>query len=269
VATGQYYIFAKADGDDAIAETQETNNTTPRAIQIGGDLIISALTVPARGANGGTITVTDTTTNQGAGPIGASTVRFFLSANSVLDGLDTPLNPGRAVPALGPGLSHAGQTTLTLPSGLVPGNYYIIAKADGDDAVVETQEANNTNGRSIAVGPDLTVSSMTLPSSVHAGASFTINDVVSNPGLDAAASSTLKIYLSTNTVVDFGDPLLASRSVPSIAGGGTNTGSTSATIAAGTAPGTYYVIAQVDTDNVVIETSELNNTLVRILTVQP
>jgi subtilase family serine protease len=33
-AAGTYYIVAKSDGEDAIAEAQETNNTRSRSISI-------------------------------------------------------------------------------------------------------------------------------------------------------------------------------------------------------------------------------------------
>ena len=62
---GTYQLFAKADGADQIAEALESNNTSPRSIQIGGDLIVSSLTAPAMAAAGGVISVTDTTANQG------------------------------------------------------------------------------------------------------------------------------------------------------------------------------------------------------------
>ena len=50
--TGTYYLFAKADGDAAVTETQESNNTTLRSIQVGGDIGITALTMPAEGGGG-------------------------------------------------------------------------------------------------------------------------------------------------------------------------------------------------------------------------
>jgi hypothetical protein len=58
-------LFAKADADSAVAETQETNNTTLRLIQVGGDLVVSAMTVPLKAGAGTSIVVSDTTTNQG------------------------------------------------------------------------------------------------------------------------------------------------------------------------------------------------------------
>ena len=55
--TGSYYLFAKADADTAVGETQETNNTTLRLIQVGGDLVVTAMTVPLKAGAGTSIVV--------------------------------------------------------------------------------------------------------------------------------------------------------------------------------------------------------------------
>ena len=53
LAAGTYFLFAKADADSAVTESQEANNIAVRSIQIGGDLVVSAFTAPSRGAGGG------------------------------------------------------------------------------------------------------------------------------------------------------------------------------------------------------------------------
>ena len=65
---GPYYIVAKADADGSVVETYETNNTPPRSILIGSDLYESAMTVPAKGGAGATISVSDTTGESGRRP---------------------------------------------------------------------------------------------------------------------------------------------------------------------------------------------------------
>src|SRR5262249_31674171 len=144
---GSYYILAKADADGLLAETYEANNTLARSIVIGSDLIVSTLTAPAKGAAGGTITVSDTTTNSGGGPAAASTTRFYFSANSTLDAGDTPLAGAHSVPVLAAGAASGASTSLTLPA-VAPGTYYIIARADDDNVVQESKETDNTLARS-------------------------------------------------------------------------------------------------------------------------
>ena len=54
-----------------------------REITLGGDLVVSTLTVPATGGIGSTLAVSDTTRNQGAGSVGPSTTRFrIVSGNT-------------------------------------------------------------------------------------------------------------------------------------------------------------------------------------------
>ena len=64
---------------------------------------------------------------------------------------DVVLNGSRGVPALAPGASSGGTTQVTIPAGTTPGTYYFFVKADGDGAVVESQEGNNVNWRVIQV----------------------------------------------------------------------------------------------------------------------
>jgi len=268
-AAGSYYLIAKADADNAVVETQESNNTAAKIVQIGGDLIVSAMTVPLTGGNGATITVSDTTKNQGASGVGASTTRFFFSTNLTLDGSDTPLVGSRAVPALAAGGTSAGQTTLTLPTGLAVGSYYIIAVADADNAVAESLETNNATARAIAIGPDLTLTSVTVPFSAAAGSTVMVSATVVNQGGDPAGASTLRFFLSSDTQLDPAvDTALADRAVPALAAGTSNAGSTAITIPPGTAPGTYYLLTIVDADHVVTESSETNNSRVSVISVR-
>ena len=113
---GTYVIFAKADGPDQLRESSESNNTRAVTTKVGPDLVIGTLTAPATVGAGVAFAVTDSTTDQGAGNAGASTTRFYLSANYLLDATDTPLQ-GRSVPALDAGASSSATTMVTVPSG--------------------------------------------------------------------------------------------------------------------------------------------------------
>ncbi len=257
-AGGAYYILAQADADDANAETQESNNSNYSFVQIGPDLTITALTVPATAGAGSSLAVTDTTKNQGSGTAGASTTRFYLSTNSVLDASDTALGE-RSVPALGPGVSSSGSTTVMIPGSTGAGTYYVLARADADKTVSETQEANNGNYGFVQIGPDLTITALSAPSTSGAGAAVTITDTTKNQGGGSAGASNTRYYLSTNSILDASDLALGARTVPMLAPGAVSSGSATVTIPAGTAGGTYYLLARADADDVVPETQELNN----------
>ncbi len=267
LSTGTYYIIANADADGAAPETSETNNTTARQILIGGDLVVLTVAGPSTGAPGSAIVVTDTIKNQGAAPIGASTTRFYLSTNWLLDQGDTLLAGSRQLPVLDSGASSSGSTTLTLPNPLATGTYYIIAKADADQTALETSETNNTNYRQILIGGDLVVSSFTVPVKGGPGSALTISDTTTNQGAGAIGPSVTKFYLSTNGSYDSADTLLGSRAVPDLAGGATSTASITVIIPSNATAGTYYLIARADGDAGIAETNELNNNAARSVTI--
>jgi subtilase family serine protease/subtilisin family serine protease len=266
--TGTYYVFAKADAADAVSETVETNNTTYRTLRVGPDLLVTSLNAPAAAGAGASFAVTDTTRNQGGGASPASSTRYYLSSNLSLDSGDTLLG-SRAVAALAPGSSDTGSATLTIPAATPAGTYYLFAKADGDDALVETQESNNSYAVTVTIGADLVVYTFTVPSDAGAGLAITLSDTTKNQGAGTAAASTTTYYLSANAALDSGDVVLGSRVVPALGSGVSDTGSVMVTIPAGTATGTYYVFAKADAGEVVSETSEFNNTAVRTLRVGP
>jgi len=148
---GTYYMIAKADADNAVVETSETNNTSARTVKAGPDLVVSAMSTLASTPAGGVVAVTVTTRNQGSSAAEMSTTRFYLSANATLDAGDTLLDGSHSVSALDAGASGTGSISLTIPAGLAPGTYFVVAKADADGVVAEATENNNTFARSISV----------------------------------------------------------------------------------------------------------------------
>jgi subtilisin family serine protease len=259
--TGSYYLIAKTDGDNTQPETSETNNTLSRVLQIGGDLIVSALTAPSAASPGATIQIGETTANQRPGGVGASTTRIYLSADAALDASDQLLT-SRQVPALAGGASSAITTSVNLPPAIGIGLYYLIAKADADNAVLETDETNNTTSRAIQIGGDLTVSALTVQ--VGGSGELVIADTTTNSGGATVPASVTRFYLSNDSTLDASDTVLGARSVPALDGGISSNGTTTV---AGIGAGVYYIIAKADADNAIIETQETNNTTVRQLSI--
>ena len=259
--TGSYYLIAKADATNVVAETNESNNTSTRSIQIGGDLAVSTFTAPAKAGAGTSITVSDTTINQGSGPVASSTTRFYLSVNSLFDAGDMLLSGIHNVPSLDTGISHTASTSVGVPVDQATGLYYLIARADGNAQVLESQESNNTNVRVLQVGPDLALAGLSGPSKGAAGIPFVVTDTTVNQGGGGADPSTVAFYLSADWILDAGDTSLnVTRAIPALASGGTSSAPTTLTIPAGTVSGPYYVIVKVDSQNALVETQEGNNT---------
>ncbi len=271
VATGSYYVLALADGMLAVAETMESNNSRfAGPIQIGPDLVVSALTASAAAGAGGAITVNDTTRNQGAGVAGVSATTFYLSANLTIDPADAILG-SREVSALAGGTAESRSTIFLIPPTLLTGTYYVLAQADGANALTETSETNNTKFSStVRVGPDLVVSAMTVPvTQVPAGTAISVPATTANQGAGAAGPSTMRLCLSMNTILDAADIDLGATGMAAIAAGASESGTITVTIPQSTGVGTYYVIAQADSEAAVAETSETNNVRVGWIRVGP
>jgi subtilase family serine protease len=267
-AGGSYYLIAAADADNVVAETVETNNILNRGIQVGADLTILTFTAPTDGGAGLAITLSDTTRNQGTGTTAPTTTSYYLSVDATFDAGDLLLG-SRVVPALASSGQSSGSVTVTIPAGTATGTYTLFARADAGDVVPEAYENNNLSSRTIRVGPDLIVESLSAPTAAGAGTPITLTDTTRNTGAGAAPASTTRIYLSTDWLLDAGDVLLASRAVPALGPNSSNTGSITATIPAATPGGAYYLIVVADGENVVAETQEGNNSLNRNLLIGP
>ena len=154
-----------------------------------------------------------------------------------------------------------------IPSNLATGVHYLIAKADADDVLFENQEGNNTSARTLTVGPDLIVSTLTVPAIAAPGAAVVADYAVRNQGASLAVASTLRFFWSTNSALDAADTPLGQAGLGPIGAAGTTSGQATLTIPAAAVTGTYYVIADADAAKVVPESSETNNGAARAVRV--
>jgi subtilase family serine protease len=259
--TGTYYIIARADDGLAVGETNENNNLRfSIAIKVGPDLTISAITAsPVNIGPGSTVTVTDTARNPGSTSAAPTVTAIYYSTNALLDAADTLLGT-RNVPSLAPDGVSVGTTSVQIPSNAATGVAYLFAKADVNNAVLESVETNNGSFPvTVRIGPDLTVSALSVPNSALAGATVTVNETTSNIGGGAAGASVTRFYLSVNLAIDAGDVELGTRNVQGLAAGGLSSAQTPLVIPANTPAGTYWIIAVSDATGMVAETFETNN----------
>jgi hypothetical protein len=98
--------------------------------------------------------VTDTVTNPGGEDGGTSFTQYYLGPFTTKNSARL-LSGNRAVPALPAGSSSQASVTVTIPSTMPVGNYYLLACADDTGLVPETSESNNCAASSskIQVGP--------------------------------------------------------------------------------------------------------------------
>jgi subtilisin family serine protease len=148
------------------------------------DLVETSVTKPPPAAlRGDSFSVTDSMVNQGTVSAEASTTRYYLSTDTTKSASSDKLLTGtRSVPALEPGATSTGTVTVTVPTTTAIGTYYLLACADDQAAVAETNEANNCIASAAPVQvtsppPALTVSATT----VTAGGQVTVT-LTNGPG---------------------------------------------------------------------------------------
>jgi subtilisin family serine protease len=263
---GNYYVLACADDTNLVAENSKSNNCAAAAtrLQAGPDLteyaVSSATTVTGAGA---ALTVSDTASNQGPGNAVASFTQYYLSPFTSKSGSARLLMGNRPISALAANGASAGSATVTVPSDMSTGIFYLLACADDTALVPELNESNNCAAGStrLQVGPDLIESAVSTPNTVTGpGGTVTINDSATNQGGGNASASLTQYYLSAFTTKVASSRLLAgSRPVPAVGAGAASAGSATATVPADVAAGTYYLLACADDTNVVAESNESNN----------
>ena len=106
------------------------------------DLVVASLAGPAQAATGRSMMVESTVLNQAGGPAAATSLGIFVSASSSAPGAGTRLALV-PIPALAGGAKFTAKTTVTIPTGLPPGDYFLSAVADVLLAVNEVDETNN------------------------------------------------------------------------------------------------------------------------------
>jgi subtilase family serine protease len=265
--SGPYFVMSCADDLNTVSETNETNNCLASAatMQVARpDLVVTVVGIPtAPAAAGGNFAVTDTVKNQGAAAAGAFTTRYYLSTDSVAGG-DVLLAGSDSVSSLSAGQTASDSASVNIPATVLAGAYYVIACTDDLNAVSENDETNNcrVSATTLQVAlPDLAITTLTNPPATAAvGGTFRVTDTAKNQGTVTAGASTVRYYLSLDAQKNGGDVLLTgSRAVSSMTAARTSSGNANVTIPAGTAAGSYYLLACADDLAAVPEVDETNN----------
>jgi len=231
------------------------------------DLVVSALVAPAGAAPGANITITDTTKNLGLGGAVATTTAYYLSINNKYEASDRPLG-SRSVPALAAGAIQKESAGVVIPADATAGPYYLLARADAGTAEVEKSETNNVRAKAIAIGPDLTIATISGPTGAPAGSSVTFTVTTKNQ-IAPAGGSTTSVYLSLNNKFDGGDELLGSKAITPLNAGAQLKLNFTVTIPGGAPPANYFILARADASAQVTEGNEANNVRAKAFTVTP
>jgi hypothetical protein len=238
-------------------------NATPLA-----DLTMSNVSFGIRNIkrNAGTnVSVSDTVENLVEGSTTRTfNVAYHLSTDAVYSSDDVASVTTRTIYSLD-GLSSNTWpvTSVVIPSTIGPGSYYLCAKADVPNVVVESDDTNNKvcTTKTITVPkPDFQVSvvaNFTL--SVTAGGTIQVLDSTKNyggsMGPTGGTAFDVGYVLSKNGIFGDGDDIVlpTTRSIASLGVGATDTASTVVTIPGTVPPDSYWLWAVADINNAVDE----------------
>jgi glucose/arabinose dehydrogenase/subtilase family serine protease len=237
------------------------------------DLRVVSFTAPPRAARGGTLSVTTAVRNAGPAPsvAPASTLKFYLSDDPVLDALDLELAAVRQIPLLTTGAASAGVSTLLIPGNVSPGAKFLIARADALGRVFEGDEGNNTAVLPLDVADlvNLQVTALTAPVTVAAAKSLAVSVTVRNAGTAPAGPFRVVVTLvppasSADVPIDV---LVAE--MPGLAVAASRASSAVVSVPSLLAPGLYTLSAVADTDGRIPESNESDNQRTKPITVTP
>lgn len=108
--------------------------------------------------SGNRIYLSDTTLNVGSLGSPDTLTRYFIADQEPVDPATAVSAGERLVPALPPGAGSTGtEVPYVVPPGLDPGEYFMVACADADNAVVETDETNNCSSSRLSTTVALSV----------------------------------------------------------------------------------------------------------------
>ncbi len=272
LAEGPYMLNATVDPDDAIRETDETNNTLSLPFTVvertGPDLVIlsitpDTITVPQGQETGATIVVK----NQGTTPAPAALEVALYLDEAFTQGIVGQVGTAIVGAPLAVGSTWSPVIIWTVPEDAELGPHLLRAHVNWNRAATELDETNNNATlETLRVVPkprsDLTVASI-APAALTAklGTVLNVTVTVHNEGGVASQPTTLKVLDATH------NRTLDTQLVPAIAAGA------DAVVylewgVSGVPVGTVQLAFIVDPDDMLDEDDELNNALNADLVVQ-
>src|SRR5262249_50233037 len=138
LSDGAYRFVVVADTDNAVFESDETNNlrASDATLQLGHPALQTGITsAPATATSGDTITVQWSVVNGGtADALGAWTDRLYVSTKNTLDNNARLLAEGAHAGTVLAGTSYTAQATVALPQDM-SGALFFLVRADVADQV--------------------------------------------------------------------------------------------------------------------------------------
>ena len=256
-------------GDDNVltVASQGMLWATPQASN--SDLVPQSISLGASSVTvGGSLSASWTIHNQGAGAANASSTELRITSSSTSYGSPSDNLLAVSTPSISSGGSYSENGTVTVPSGLSPGTYYLWVIADNTNTANQGSNTSNDEAHSsaftvtaAAANSDLVPQSISLgASSVTVGGSLSASWTIHNQGAGAANTSSTELRI-TSSSTSYGSPSdnLLAVSTPSISPGGSYSENGTVTVPSGLSPGTYYLWVIADNTNTANQGSNTGN----------
>lgn len=263
-ASGIHNIHLVVDKANSINESNKSNNTAMKTLQIGVGFIDLSITrhdilfAPVNPIEGNTVSINATIHNESDAAATNILVRFYLGDP---DAGGTQIGQDVNIPSIQPRATAAISTTWNTTGHA--GNNNIYVKVDPLNIISETNKCNNKAFTTIKVaastGPDLTITTPDLNiTSINPteGDIVTITANIRNTGTSDASNVLVEFSLGDPNVG--GTLIIGSKTIPFIA----KSSSATAQLVWNTAgfAGSYKIYANIDPFNEIAELSEINNT---------
>ena len=240
---GSYYYFACVDPVTNESNTDNNCSEASEVVVTAPELVVTLSASRTTVAPSETINLSTLISNTGDGDATAITLRWYLSADNILDtNTDTPL-PTSTLSSLGAGASITIPSTTTASN--TPGSYYYFACVD--PVTDESDPDNNcSDAREVVVTvPDLVVTLNASRTTVARSATITLSALITNAGDGDATAITLRWYRSADNTLDTNtDTEIATNTLSSLGAGASI--AVPNTITASNAFGSYYYFVCVD-----------------------
>jgi subtilase family serine protease len=270
----QCFLIFKTDDYNGVVESNETNNTVavPLTVQIlPPDLVPLAFLAPTvvTGPPTPVVTFVWGVTNQGQGPAEPYNNwswydRLVISTNNFLDNTVTNVGGWYETTPLAAGGSYWRTNSLTLPV-LASGTYYLFFSTDASRSVAESTFTNNTAVLPITFTvqpPDLAVIGLVAPAQVIGPPepTLTLAYGVTNQGIGPAVGYwTDPLWLSSRPVFDYSAIQIGRASESGPVEPGESYWRTNTIKLPVIESGTYYILFETDSGNLLHESDGSNN----------
>lgn len=263
---GARFIGVIADLGQTLTGENRTNNTASTALTINAprpDLAVGAFTLStSNGAPGGQVTINLTVLNQGRAAAPASVTEIRLLTTPTVGQTGVLLNSTNLGP-IAPNLSIPLPITVTIPTTVPPGNYFIGVILDAAATVDDADRTNNTSSSpfQVVAAASVIVDALSVaPTSVDPGGNVTVTFSIRNQGGSPTPSLNHDVVFSNTATIDRTTPLLVSRQTGPIAPGAAQQVVVTVTVPQNAAPGNRFIGVIADSGNVLASTNSTRTT---------